>query len=94
MTNTQFKTIRKNLNLTQIQLAQQLDKSVKSIQFYEQGSPIPSLIAKIMTLLNTNESFKNKFFNDVNTHTPLLSPPLARHVSHELLLRVHNKRGY
>ena len=73
MTNTQFKTIRKNLNLTQVELAEQLDKSVKTIQSYEQGrTQIPPLTSKVMSLLNTNNSFKIRFLND--TITPLLSP--------------------
>jgi len=58
-------SIRKKLKLTQAQMAEQLDKSIKSIQAYEQGKKIPKLTVKVMQLLDKNSYARKCFLNEM-----------------------------
>jgi transcriptional regulator with XRE-family HTH domain len=57
MTNTEFKTIRKSLNLTQAQFADILGKSRRRIQSYEHGASkyrkneIPTIVEHFLKLV-------------------------------------------
>lgn len=68
MTKEEFISIRKKLGLTQMQLAELLDISVKTVQTYEQGRVTPSgLVSKVLRLLKENKLFKQIFCeNQIN----------------------------
>lgn len=62
MDKDEFISIRKSLGLTQAQIAELLDISIKTIQTYEQGRIEPSgLVAKVLRLMHKNKIFKNIF---------------------------------
>lgn len=51
----QFKLIRKALKLTHATLALALDISPRSISYYENGRPIPEIVALAMRGLQANK---------------------------------------
>ena len=59
MDANEFTLIRKNLKLTQSELANHLDLSIKTVQAYEQGRcDIPGLVTKVLRLMGQNKVFK------------------------------------
>ena len=66
MSKEEFSSIRKEMDLTQAQLAEILDISIKTVQSYEQGiiEP-PGLVAKVLRLLRSNATFKAIFEGDI-----------------------------
>lgn len=64
MNKSDFSNIRKSLDLTQIELADVLCISIKTIQAYEQGrSNIPNLVSKTMQLMHQNIMFRGVFYS-------------------------------
>jgi DNA-binding transcriptional regulator YiaG len=58
MDSEEFSFARNHLKLTQKELAETLQLSLKSIQGYEQGqNPIPGLVAKTLRLMNSDKEF-------------------------------------
>lgn len=62
MKKEEFTSIRKELNLTQRELARELDLSIKTVQAYEQGRIEPSgLVAKVLRKMRNNSTFLKLF---------------------------------
>jgi|GEM_PF-3234997 len=67
MSKEEFSLIRKEMDLTQAQLAEILDISIKTVQSYEQGRiEPPGLVAKVLRLLRSNATFKTIFQGDID----------------------------
>lgn len=68
MGKDEFSTIRKVLNLTQSQLAETLDISIKTVQAYEQGrAEIPGLVLKVLRLMQKDSVFRSVFCEEMTT---------------------------
>lgn len=68
MDKDEFSSIRKGLGLTQAQLAEDLDLSVKTIQAYEQGrSEVSGLAAKVLRLMNKDMVFRGVFKGEMSS---------------------------
>ena len=68
MDNKKFKQIRNILNLTQAELSEELQISLSSVQYYEQGrQKIPSKVEMLLSkLLGSNNSFIENYEEDNN----------------------------
>lgn len=67
MSKEEFSLIRKEMDLTQAQLAEILDISIKTVQSYEQGRvEPPGLVVKVLRLLRSNATFKAIFQGDID----------------------------
>jgi putative transcriptional regulator len=67
MSKEEFSSIRKDLDLTQAQLAEVLDISIKTVQAYEQGRiEPPGLAAKVLRIMRSNAFFRNIFQGNVD----------------------------
>lgn len=66
MDKEEFSYTRAELKLTQAQLAEVLDISIKTVQAYEQGiGNVPGLVAKIMRLMAADSVFKGIFIGEM-----------------------------
>jgi len=99
MSKEEFSSIRKEMDLTQAQLAEILDVSIKTVQSYEQGRiDPPGLVAKILRLLRSNSSFKTIFQGDIGlkdyseSAELMYAQPLGdTHEANEELVKAFNK---
>jgi DNA-binding transcriptional regulator YiaG len=67
MGKEEFGTIRKGLKVTQSQLAEILDISVKTVQAYEQGrAEIPGLVSKVLRLMQRDGVFRGIFRGEMS----------------------------
>jgi DNA-binding transcriptional regulator YiaG/mRNA-degrading endonuclease RelE of RelBE toxin-antitoxin system len=68
MGKDEFSSIRKEHNLTQAQLAEVLDISIKTVQAYEQGrAEIPGLVLKVLRLMRKYSVFSSIFCGEMST---------------------------
>lgn len=66
MNKEEFSNIRKELKVTQAQLAEILDISIKTVQAYEQGrAEIPGLVAKVLRLMWKSSVFRALFHSEL-----------------------------
>lgn len=62
MLKDEFASIRKRFDVTQAQLAEILDVSIKTVQAYEQGrAEVPGLVAKVLRLMDNDTVFRGIF---------------------------------
>ncbi len=62
MLKEEFASIRKRFDVTQAQLAEILDVSIKTVQAYEQGrADVPGLVAKVLRLMDHDTVFRGIF---------------------------------
>jgi DNA-binding transcriptional regulator YiaG len=67
MGKDEFSAIRRELNLTQSQLAETLDISIKTVQAYEQGrAEIPGLVLKVLRLMQKDSVFRSVFCGEMS----------------------------
>lgn len=68
MDKNEFSDIRKFLSVTQAQLAEIIDVSIKTVQAYEQGrAEIPGLVLKVLRLMRQDTVFCSLFRGEMST---------------------------
>lgn len=68
MGKEEFSAIRKDLTVTQAQLAEILDISIKTVQAYEQGrAEIPGLVSKVLRLMRQDSVYRGLFRGELST---------------------------